>query len=1079
MSNFSFLKQEFPILHSLGTSAENYVYNDPNTTLFKCRLFAEKVVDIIYQYNQLEFPYDNRFVSKLIDLNDEGYLPYNINSLLHSIRKTGNLAAHDLEGETQMAISTTLSIFKVGKWLYESYSNDKIIDTSSIKFHKPEKVDLKADLQVMETKYAALEEKFNSIMQERLTAPLDDKIASKVKERSYQAAKKVELNEAETRKLIDDQLRQAGWEVDTPNINYKLKGTLPAKGKAVAIAEWKVGTKWADYALFIDQKLYGIIEAKKYDHDISTDLNHAKIYAELAEEKNQAHLLGEWNGLKVPFLFSTNGRPYLEQIKTKSGIWFLDTRNGYNRSKSLKGWYSPEGMKLLLDQDINQANQKLNDKDIDFLKDQSGLGLRDYQVEAISEVEKVVTQQPDKNRMLLAMATGTGKTRTIIGLCYRLIQSNRFKRILFLVDRRLLAIQAMGSFKDNKLEDLNTFSEIYQVQELTDLIPDKDTRLHFATVQSMVKRLFYSDDDKTILPVDAYDCIIVDEAHRGYLLDKEMDSEELNFKDQNDYVSKYRKVIDYFDATVIGLTATPALHTTQIFGKPIYTYSYREAVIDGYLIDHEPPYQIKTKLSENGIVWKEGEKPQAYDKENNQVIDLDEWEAELSIDIEGSKKMVITESFNRTVIKQLVQEIDPDGEEKTLVFAVTDEHADRVVQYFKEEYEALGVEVNDDCIKKITGASYNPNELVRRYKNEKFPNIAVTVDLLTTGIDVPSISNLVFMRRVKSRILYEQMLGRATRLCPDINKEAFKIYDTVRLYEALEDYTQMKPISPNPSASFKQLVGEMEMIIDEDRIRKQVEQIIAKIQRKKQYISPVKEEQFQHITGGKGVEELVNELKEGLHNDPRNSVKTQNSDLWHYLDELKPPPKFQLVSNHKDESRDMERGYGKGQKPADYLSGFEQFIKENMTKIEALNLICSRPKELDRKSLKSLYLELDKEGYDIRSLNTAWNEVKNETIAADIITFIRSLALGDSMISHEDRIKQAVQKVRDMKSWNKIQLKWLDRFEDQLIHENILQKEDFNNNPFRLDGGFTRLNKIFENDLETVIEVINENLYSA
>lgn len=317
------------------------------------------------------------------------------------------------------------------------------------------------------------------------------------------------------------------------------------------------------------------------------------------------------------------------------------------------------------------------------------------------------------------MATGTGKTRTAIGLSYRLIKSNRFKRILFLTDRRLLAEQAFGDFQDKKVENFNTFAEIYGVSSLKDVLPDADSRLHFATVQGLIKRLFYSDDEnKKSLTIDSYDCIIVDEAHRGYNLDHELDDDDLDFRDQNDYVSQYKRVIEYFDAFVIGLTATPALHTTQIFGTPVFTYSYREAVIDNRLVDHEPPFLIKTKLSEEGIVWKQGEKPKAYNPETNSIEELAALEDELHIEVDQFNKRVITENFNRTVIKELVQHIDPDGEGKTLIFAVRDSHADMIVNILFEEYEAIGVDVNRDAIRKITGNVYDPSELTRLFRNE-------------------------------------------------------------------------------------------------------------------------------------------------------------------------------------------------------------------------------------------------------------------------------------------------------------------------------------------------------------------------
>ena len=1074
-SNFRFLSSEYPILAHLGILAEKYIHDDPNSSLFKMRLFGEKMVEAIFEMHHLDFPYDNTAFRRLELLKDEAILEENILGLFHTIRKSGNQAVHDGKTGKELGMNLLFSGFKIAKWFYETYSEEST-SINGLKFQQPEKIDLEKDFKNLEQEYLQLEQKFTDLIKEREIGVLSIEKSMEIKQRSVNAALKIEMSEAETRMMIDAQLRAAGWEVDTPTLNYKLQGTLPEKGKNMAIAEWKCGSKWADYALFIGTELYGIVEAKKYAQDISTDLAQSKRYAELAKKKPAVQLLGEWGIYKVPFLFSTNGRPYLQQLATKSGVWFIDVRKETNHSRSLKGWFSPEGLLKMWEQDIDVANDKLKDNKPNFLQDKNGLSLRDYQMKAIDLVEQTIMKSPEIKRMLLAMATGTGKTRTIIGLAYRLIQSNRFRRILFMVDRRLLANQALDHFKDDKIEDLNTFSEIYQMQGLKELIPDMDTRLHFATVQSMVKRLFYSESDS--LPIDTYDCIIVDEAHRGYLLDKEMDEEELGFKDQRDYVSKYRRVLDYFDATAIGMTATPALHTTEIFGVPIYNYSYREAVIDGFLIDHEPPYLIKTKLGEEGIIWEKGDRPKVYDKENNQIIELAELEDELSINIEGFNKMVITEPFNRTALSQLVQEIDPDGDEKTLIFAATDEHADLVVSILKEEYEQIGCDLNDDAIQKITGKSYDPEEQVRRYKNEKYPTIAVTVDLLTTGIDVPAICNIVFLRRVRSRILYEQMLGRATRRCDEIDKEVFRIYDAVRIYEALQDYTQMKPVTVNPLASFEQLAEELGRIDSNERAAKQLEQIIAKFRRKSKYINDDNMDQFKYRSGGHDPESFVGFLNESKNQGSLDQV-SRMAGVWKFLDELKPSPSFQFVSEHVDESRGIERGYGNSQKPEDYIQSFHQFITENLNKMAALQIICTRPQDLDRKSLKELRLQLDQLGFNQRTLNTAWKATRNEDIAADIISFIRTLALGDALISHEERIRRAVEKVRAMKKWNKIQQKWIDRFENQLLSENILQHDDLNQAPFNENGGFDRLNKVFEEQLDQLIIQLNENLYQT
>lgn len=1074
MSNFHFLEKEYPLLWNISQTAEYNVHIDPVVTIFKVRLFGEKLTELLFEEHYLEFPYENTFHNRLKTLQYEKLLPYAVSDLFFTIKGKGNEAVHANKGTVDDAQSVLFSAFKLSKWFYQTYGTKNI---DKVRFSTPKNLDTRHALHVLSEEYEVLEEKYKALLQKREIKEQSKEEKQQILQRSEKAASKLDWNEEETRKLIDKQLREAGWEVETGVLDYKKRKTLPQKGRNIAISEWKVGNKWADYALFIGTELYGIVEAKKYESDISTNLYQSKVYAELAEENNDAKLLGQWQNYKVPFLFSTNGRTYLEQIKTKSGVWFLDARKERNHSKALKGWFSPEGLVELYKRDVDESNKKLKGSDNSYLQDASGLSLRDYQIKAIEAVENIVTNKPETKKALLAMATGTGKTRTIIGLCYRLIKANRFKRILFLVDRRLLATQTINNFNDYKIEGLNTFAETYKVDTLKETIPDLESRLHFSTVQSMVKRLFYNKEEEGVLPIDTYDCIIVDEAHRGYLQDRELDDEELNFKDQKDYVSKYRMVIDYFDAFTVGLTATPALHTSEIFGKPVYTYSYREAVIDGFLIDHEPPHLIKTKLNEDGIVWGKGEKPKVYIKEENRIEELNELEDELKIDIEGFNKMVITEPFNRTVTKQLALELDPEGDEKTLIFAAKDDHADLIVKLLKEEFKNIGVDVPDNAIEKITGKSYNPQELVTKFKNEKFPTIAVTVDLLTTGIDVPPICNLVFLRRVKSRILYEQMLGRATRRCDEIGKEVFNIYDAVRLYESLEDFTTMKPVVINPKTSFSQLVSEFDDIESNERAKKQLDQIITKLQRKKNLI--IKEEEvFKYNSKGKDPDEFIQMLKD-IEDKETASTLVDLSPLWKFLDELKPAPRVQYVSDHDDEYLRTERGYGKGEKPEDYLNSFKVYIEQNINKVAALQIICNRPRALDRQSLKELKLILDQEGFNAKSLNVAWKATKNEDIAADIISYIRTLALGNTLVSHNERITNAVNKVREMKKWNKIQLKWIDRFEKKLLKETIITKDDLNKDPFKVDGGgFKGLNKIFGDQLEDVFKTINDNLYT-
>ncbi len=1070
-SKFIFFKNHYPALYDFSSLAESLYYVDPSSSISKSRLLGEKLIQIIAAFERVDLFDKNQHLAIGL-LKDINILPELVADIFHVVRKSGNVAAHHGKNSKEEALYILKKIFTLSVWFYETYENDFIEDKS---YELPSRIE-NEEIESLKKKVDQL-----SLQLQDYQAKIEDFNDSKEKIESrrklgQEKANKIDWNELETRiNLIDEQLRSAGWECDTIKLNYKTYKTLPEKGKNKAIAEWPCGTKYADYALFVGLELYGLVEAKRFGVDISTDLRQSKIYSEKIYKTEGMHLLGNWDDYQVPFIFSTNGRAYFEQLKTKSGIWFQDMRKVTNRAYPLRGFYSPASLKETFERDIDDANEKLEKSDYDYLTSSTGLNLRPYQIDAIKAVEKKLMTDEQDLRALLVMATGTGKTRTINGLIYRLIKANRFKRVLFLTDRRLLATQARDSIKENKIESLQSFGGIYQFDDLQKTRPDSETRLHFATVQSMVKRLFFSDQNP--LTVDTYDCIIVDEAHRGYNLDKEMDEDDIDLRNEQEYMAQYRKVLDYFDAYKIGMTATPALHTKEIFGTPTFEYSYRQAVIDGNLVDYEPPFNIKTKLSTEGIVWEKGEKPTAYNPATGEIVDLSELEDELKFDVEHFNKQVISENFNRVVVQELVQHLDPEGQGKTLIFTARDTHADMIVHLLKEEFEKIGVDLHDQAIQKITGSVYDNEQLTKFFKNERYPNIVVTVDLLTTGIDVPTISNLVFLRRVRSRILYEQMLGRATRLCPEIGKEAFKIFDAVRLYEAMEDFTSMKPVS-NPSFSFKQLFEEVDAIDNTERLEKQKEQIIAKLNRKAKKMSSDLKEKFAFQSGNVSIEDFMKHLKETKGDDIRGFIK-EHANVWRFLDEKIYQYKPQFISNHLDQVMDVSRGYGKMEKPEDYIESFRKFLDENKNQVNAISIICNKPQELDRKSLKELKLLLDDKGFTESHLNTAWKSLKNTDIAADIIAYIRMLSMGTELISPDERIKKAIHKIKQKRNWNATQIKWIERFERQLLAETILTKQDLDVSPFVDEGGFKRLDKIFNHELEDLIKELNVNLYTA
>ncbi|QDY72594.1 type I restriction-modification system endonuclease [Geobacillus thermoleovorans] len=1070
--NFQFLEGKWDVLARVGETAERHVHQNPNVAISELRKLAEAMTKYILALEGIREERGTDQQDRLKVLLYEQIIPKEIYDIFTMIRLKGNQAVHDPHyGDVHEAKTLLHMAFRLAVWFMEVYG-DWSFEAPQYREPLPPSSESTDELNRLIESYkqrlADLEAELSHIRETGLYTSAEEK--QKRRDYSRRAVANFELTEAETRLIIDEQLRAAGWEADSEKLRFA-KGARPEKGRNLAIAEWPLRHGVADYALFIGLELVGLIEAKRASKDIPADIEQAKQYARLVVRHGQEVIHEPWGEYFVPFLFATNGRPYVKQLEQKSGIWFLDARKSTNHPRPLQGWYTPDGLKQLLEQDIERSEQRLRDETFDYLK------LRPYQVRAIQAVERALE---DKRRsVLVAMATGTGKTRMAIGLIYRLLKAKRFRRILFLVDRKALAEQAEAAFKESRMEHFQTFAEIYGLQSLYDQKPDPETKVHIATVQGMVKRIFYNDRPEDVPPIDQYDCIIVDEAHRGYTLDKEMNEIELGFKDHRDYVSKYRQVLDYFDAVRIGLTATPALHTTDIFGPPVFTYSYREAVIDGYLVDHEPPYQFDTVLKREGITWAKGETVDVYDAVSH-TVSQEYLEDELNIDVSHFNTKVVTESFNRVIIRELVNYIAPDDEGKTLIFAATDDHADLVVRLLKEEFARVYGEFDDNAVMKITGSIKDPSGAIRRFKNEKYPTIAVTVDLLTTGVDVPAITNLVFLRRVRSRILYEQMLGRATRRCDEIGKDHFNIFDAVGIYETLKPYTSMKPVVARPQATLTELFDELEPLEQTAHLEYQKEQIIAKMQRKKRTWSDRQHEDFRVLSGGKTVDEFIDWLKSLPSDELKDGLKEYKS-MFRYLDENRYRERKQYISHHEDKLLGVKRGYGNAEKPDDYLEAFGEFIRTNMNKIPALMIVCQRPSELTREELKQLRLELDRRGFSEKKLQAAWREAKNEDIAADIIAFIRQQALGDPLISHEERIRRAMNAIYRMKPWPPLQKKWLERIEKQLLQEYVLHPDPekaFDYEPFKSHGGFKQLNNIFGGQLPQIVREINENLYN-
>jgi len=1162
-SNFAFLAKDEPLFFQLAMGAERLFSFDPNASLLKLRQLGEAMTQSIASRVGIQFDDRTSQSDLLYSVGRKVNFDSTVREFFHALRIEGNRAAHAFstthkEAMDALKIARQLAIwyhrafclgasdFKAGAFrpppdptlrLRELQAEVGELQTALNESHRAhandrQLLELKAKeaseqaalaLQIdeerriyeqlaleAEAKLAKARNVFDERVAEQKAAPEPaiKEQATKVRSAVQRATRSIRLNEEETRIIIDSQLRARGWEVDTLLLDYR-RGARPEAGKNRAIAEWPClhpqnGKETrADYVLFVGLRPVATIEAKRFGNDVVDDLRQAEEYSrditldavnERAVADGQPIYRSEWpidetenQKFKVPFAFSANGREFQHQIETKSGIWFRDLRSRFNKSRALMGWPTPEELLGDLREDLRNPGL-LDSEPFEYL------GLWPFQELAVRAVEDAL--RAGKRQVLIAMATGTGKTRTTIGLMYRLLKARMFNRVLFLVDRRTLGTQAQDAFKDMRLEQNQSFADIYDVKELGDQKPDTKTKVHVATVQAMVDRVFASDNP---IPIRQYDCIVVDEAHRGYTLDRDMTEGEMELRDFNDYVSAYRRVLDYFDAVRIGLTATPAAHTVEIFGHPTFTYSYREAVIDGSLVDYEPPYTLATRLNSAGIHFDAGEKVQIINSVGQtRTEDLPD---ELDFEVDDFNRKVVSKGFNEVVCDELAKNyLDPASDQKTLVFCVDDAHADMVVGLMEAALDKYHGTQPANTVQKITGKIRDPQGAIRQYKNERIPNIAVTVDLLTTGVDVPKICNLVFLRRVRSRILYEQMKGRATRLCKDIDKDLFRIFDCVRLYEVLEPVDTMRPIVQRVDVSLEQLVTDLNNPAsfnlggaDRTHADDVHDQLLARLQRLIRRAHDIQRfpeagEKIQLLdTFLKGVGKppflvLPQHLKD---QGPKVSGELfgQHPELLPLIAQLRDALRFapgeMVISNHEDHLIEVGRGYGADssgkpiEKPQDYLQAFNTFVRQNINKIAALKVVTTRPRDLTREDLRMLRLLLAEKGFDEARLRLGDKEARNEDIAASIIGYIRQAALGSPLISFDQRVDRAVDRIKQSRKWSANQLRWLDRLAAQLKREIIIDDSLFDAPAFRQAGGRQALEAQFPGEVDALVDQLS------
>lgn len=881
-----------------------------------------------------------------------------------------------------------------------------------------------------------------------------------------------------TRKqLIDPKLKAAGWRI------VPFSPTKPlTQYDGCAIEEYPTENGPADYALCVNGQILGVVEAKKLTLGPQNVLTQAERYSRGA---TTSPLI--FRGYRVPFLYSTNGEI----------IWHHDIRHSLSRSHTVARFHTPAALAEKLNCDEHAAYQRLVQAPNDHPK------LREYQRDANTAIETAITNQ--KHRMLVAMATGTGKTFTMVNQVYRLMKAGVAQRILFLVDRRALAAQAVLAFASFEPEPGLKFDRIYEVYSqrfqrgdfdeeqkydpkvlpaayLTDPQPGL-AFVYVSTIQRMTINLFGRDaimgtgdeeidDDANELdiPIHAFDLIIADECHRGYSTKES---------------AIWRKTIDHFDATKIGLTATPAAHTMGTFNEIVYRYEYARAVREGYLVDYDV-MAVRSNVRMNGIFLREGEEVGIVNPESGaKQLDLIEDEREFpSAEVE---QKITSPDSNRKILDEiktwaLQHEQETGRFPKTLIFAANDlphtSHADQLVDLARDAFGR-----GDSFVQKITGRVDRPLQRIREFRNRTQPGIVVTVDMLSTGVDIPDLEGIVLLRPIKSRILFEQMLGRGTRKgerFPD--KSHFTVFDcfdgTLLAY-----FRQATAITADPPDTELKTIVEVIEDIWANRDRDyNIRRLVKRLQRINKSMSAEARESFATYIPNGDVGQYAANLPASLSRDFSGTMALlRNKSFQDLLLNYQRAPRTFLVAHETEDtviSTWLIRGAdGQEYRPEDYLTAFARFVRENPNKIDAIRILLNRPKDWSTTALAELRQKLAATPlrFTEEHLRKA-HEIHYRKALVDIISMVKHAANEQQpLFNAEERVKLAFAKVTAGKSFTPDQQQWLGLIEAHLIQNLTIDASDFDLLPvFNRRGGLSQATRVFAGQLGDIIHRLNE-----
>ncbi|NLG83574.1 MAG: DEAD/DEAH box helicase family protein [Firmicutes bacterium] len=911
--------------------------------------------------------------------------------------------------------------------------------------------------------------------------------------------------EESARRKIDNQLRSAGWIVqDVATLNL-------GAGLGVAVREFPLKTGVADYMLFVNRNAVGVVEAKPEGTTLSGVSDQTEKYL-VGLPDNLPHV-----GDVLPFAYESTG------VET----FFRDNRDPEPRSRRVFSFHQPRQLEEWLSQEETLRAR------LRHMPPLVTSGLRKCQIDAITNLEKSLAKaQP---RALIQMATGSGKTYTAVSFTYRLLKFAKAKRVLFLVDRRTLGKQTLQEFQQYVTpDDGRKFTELYNVQHLTSNALDPVSRVCITTIQRLYSMLRGdSEFDPELEEHSSYELAPVDTKPKEFGYNPQIPIETFDFiitdECHRSIYHLWRQVLEYFDAFLIGLTATPSKQTLGFFNRNlVMEYVHERAVADGVNVGYDV-YRIRTRITEQGSKVEAGFFVDKRDKQTREVR-WEQLDEDLIYTPAQLDRDVVAVDQIRTVIRtfrdKLFTEIFPGRTEvpKTLIFAKDDSHAEDIVQIVRDEFG----KGNDFCKKITYRATENTEELIASFRNSYYPRIAVTVDMIATGTDIKPLECLIFMRDVRSNIYFEQMKGRGTRVisATDLNavtpdakvKDHFIIIDAVGVCET--DKTDCRPLERRPSVSFDALVMDVAMGARDKDTLTSLANRLARLDRR---LDANQRRVLENMTGGKTLQEIINAIMDAV--DPDKQVEKakdmftceqpteeqiqqaaaelakaacapfDDPNFRNAVIEIKRRSEQIIDTVSQDEV--ISAGFDEEvkEKAQAVVSSFKRFIEENKNELTALQIIYNRPygqRHLTYESIKQLAEALQRPPY-LLSTEKLWQAYEQlekarvkkagpRRLLTDIISLVR-FAIGETDVLEPfaDQVNARFEawlarQEKAGRSFTSVQMEWLRLIKDHIATSLSISLEDLDYAPFHEKGGAIKADQIFSGRLIETLRELNEAL---